>query len=81
MDEYKLLKNDDSSIIQPESVEEQECFISFNETTIGWNSALSNNGLSTSDDDEITLEHVSFTVKRDQVVAIVGHVGSGKVRV
>ena len=77
------MKNDDkSSIIQSESVEEQECFLSCHDTSIGWHSVSSDNGLSTTQDDEKTLlEYVSFTVKTGHVVAIVGQVGSGKVRV
>lgn len=83
LDEYKFLKISDSSIIQSvppsESVEEQECFIACNETTIGWNSASSDSSLTTPKDDEITLERISFTVRMGQMMAIIGHVGSGKV--
>ena len=78
LDEYKSLNNNDSSM-SPESAVIDKCFISCNETTIGWQSATNNIPLTQGD--EITLEQVSFTVKMGQILAIIGQVGSGKVSV
>ncbi len=76
LDEYKSLNKNDDSSISPESGD--KCFITCNETTVGWKSS---NNLSTPQNDEITLENVSFTVETGKVLAIIGQVGSGKVSV
>lgn len=79
LDEYTSLINDESSI-PSEQVDNNKCFITCNEITVGWQSALSND-VSILQNDEVTLEHVSFTVQMGQMLAIIGQVGSGKVSV
>ena len=66
MDEIEKLEES----VDPLSTE--ECGISLKQITVKWPSALLQSK-------ENTLTDVSFTVRTDQVFAIIGPVGSGKV--
>jgi len=80
LEEYKSLKNENSKDhgSVPLNPLDDEYYINCNQITVGWRSNLLCSSTS-NDDGETKLENVSFLVQREQVLAIVGHVGSGKV--
>ena len=78
LEEYKSIKNESSKDLRSVNPVDDDYYITCNQVTVGWRSQSSCS--STSKDHEVTtLKNVSFLAKRNQVLAIVGHVGSGKV--
>ena len=76
LDEYKPLNISIESSMEC-SLKDSEYFITCNQATLRCLS--SSPRASTSKDDRMTLQDVSFTAQGGQIFAIVGKVGSGKV--
>lgn len=82
MDEYESLKNEDISMQQPMPSEPTEqCFITCNKATVGWQSVSSNDLPSIPRNDRTLLENVTLNIRMGQVLGIIGQVGSGKVSI
>ena len=77
LDEYKPLNISIKSSMECSLIKDSEYFITCNQATLRCLSPSPSS--STSKDDRMTLQDVSFTAQEGQIFAIVGKVGSGKV--